>query len=93
MILSREHRTAAQASRAPAVSGCAGAADPAGLLPLGDDLARVRLLLSFLPSGEAVEEGVKGELESGLVIGALAEAGRLGDERQVTRVELGQGGC
>ena len=39
-----------------------------------------------------MEEGVKGELESGLVIDALAEAGRLGDERQVARVELGQGG-
>jgi hypothetical protein len=40
-----------------------------------------RLLVSFLPSGEAVAKGVEAGLESGLVIDTVAVAGRLGDER------------
>ena len=44
-------------------------------------LGRLRLLVSFLPSGKAVEKGVEAELESGLAIDALAVAGRLSDEQ------------
>jgi hypothetical protein len=47
----------------------------------------------FLPLGEAVEKGVETEQESAFVIGVLGEARRFDDERQVTDVELRQGGC